>query len=167
MNNNQEFLILICQESLGCYAIQIERTRELMQSDPHQAPPTQREKTYKYKKKKKKKKKKKTATKSDGKQRWQNCLFPSFPNRNIWFFSHLGLQSSNILQCLIWVYTVCKGLSVPIYNTYKHSANSADPDQTLQNVACDQGRHCLADILQYFRCIKRPISNFRTSMVRR
>ena len=33
--------------------------------------------------------------------------------------------------------------------------NSVDPDLTLQNVASDQGLHCLPYIQQYFSHIKR------------
>ena len=34
-------------------------------------------------------------------------------------------------------------------------ANSVDPDQMMQNMASDQGLHCLAYIRQYFRHINR------------
>ena len=38
---------------------------------------------------------------------------------------------------------------------YKAFANSVDPAQMPQNVASDQGLHCLLYVQQYFRHIKR------------
>ena len=47
-------------------------------------------------------------------------------------------------------------------------ANNLEPDQMPQNVASDQGLHCLPLIhtLDYQQVVKLTISNFRTSMVR-